>query len=408
MDIVVLANFCGDFANDAQKNRFVYLSNMFAKKNNVELITSDFNHGRKTHFSLIENDFPFRITMLNEFGYKKNISFRRFFSHMIWGMRVKKYLNERKHPDVIYAAVPSLLAAYFASTYAKKNKVRFILDIQDVWPEAFKMFFNIPLISNFCFFPLKYLSNRIYENANTICAVSKTFIEIAKENVITDIDFCDVYLGTDLLNFDSEVKKHKDSILKECLIDSKKSNDIWLGYCGSLTSSYDIICVLNALELIGNDSEYSHRIKFIIVGDGPKKSEFERFAEAKKVDAVFTGRLEYGKMAALLSFCDIMINPIVKNSAASIINKHADYVASGKPILNTQDSEEFCSLIVDYNMGINVKTSDSIDLASKMRYLIDNPSIRSEMGRNARRCAEELFDRSHTYPELLKIVERNV
>lgn len=36
-------------------------------------------------------------------------------------------------------------------------------------------------------------------------------------------------------------------------------------------------------------------IKFIVMGDGPLKSEFEDYAREKNVNAEFLGRLEYEK-----------------------------------------------------------------------------------------------------------------
>ena len=72
------------------------------------------------------------------------------------------------------------------------------------------------------------------------------------------------------------------------------------------------------------------------MGDGPLKEEFENYAEEKKVDCQFTGRLEYEKMVGLLCSCDIAVNPIKKGSAGSIINKVGDYAAAGLPVINTK------------------------------------------------------------------------
>ncbi len=35
--------------------------------------------------------------------------------------------------------MPSLDVAKVAAKYAKENNIRFIIDIQDLWPEAFRM-----------------------------------------------------------------------------------------------------------------------------------------------------------------------------------------------------------------------------------------------------------------------------
>ena len=99
-----------------------------------------------------------------------------------------------------------------------------------------------------------------------------------------------------------------------------------------------------------------------------------------------------------------MVNPITGSSAASIINKHGDYAASGLPVLNTQDSAEYRALVEEYQMGFNCKNGDAAELAEKLATLMASEPLRREMGKNARRCAEERFDRKTSYHALVKVI----
>lgn len=179
----------------------------------------------------------------------------------------------------------------------------------------------------------------------------------------------------------------------------KNTNEIWLAYCGTLGSSYDLTCVIDALAILKN-----LKLRFIVMGDGPKKAEFERYAKKKKVSTVFTGRLSYDSMCSLLSACDITVNPIANMAAQSIINKHADYAASGLPVVSTQENEEYRNLVEEYQMGFNCRNNDSDDLADKIKRLVGDDKLRVQMGGNARRCAEECFDRKVMY----KLLESQV
>ena len=167
---------------------------------------------------------------------------------------------------------------------------------------------------------------------------------------------------------------------------------LFRSYCGTLGSSYDLTCVIDALNIL-NDS----RVCFIVMGDGPRLEEFKTYAKEKRIRAEFVGRLQYNAMCSLLIACDITINPITHMAAQSIINKHADYAASGKPVVSTQESEEYRNLIDQYEMGFNCRNNDSVDIADKIRTLTDNKELRMRMGRNARKCAEERFDRAVAY-----------
>lgn len=392
MDIVIIADFCCQFEKELN-SRFLYLANLLSEDHTVEVITSDFNHEKKDYFKFLPKGFAFTITMLHEGKYKKNVCLSRFKAHFIWGKNVRQYLEKRKKPDIVYCAVPTLQASYEAAKYCQKNDIRFIVDIQDLWPEAFQMVFNIPIVSNVLFYPLKKIADKSYKNADAICAVSESYVKRALEVNKKISSGKAVFLGTELNKFDSNVKKNKIK---------KTKDELWLAYCGSLGDSYDIKGVIDALNIVRSRGESVPR--FIVMGSGEKELEFKNYAESKGIEAVFTGNLPYEKMCGLLCECDITVNPIVKGSAASIINKHGDYAASGLPVLNTQESEEYRKLVEQYQMGFNCENGNAKDLAEKMIKLIKDSDLRRIMGNNARKCAEEKFDRKNSYREIEKLI----
>ena len=122
------------------------------------------------------------------------------------------------------------------------------------------------------------------------------------------------------------------------------------------------------------------------------------------MNALFTGRLPYNEMCALLKSCDITVNPIKSSSAATIINKHGDYAASGLPVINTQESVEYRKLIDEYQMGFNCHNDDAEDIARKLKLLADDKELRIRMGAGSRRCAEERFDRKTSYKKLVRAI----
>jgi glycosyltransferase involved in cell wall biosynthesis len=390
-DIVIIANFCRDFS-ETDNGRFMYLCKKLSVDNKVEIITSDFRHSTKKRKKPLKHSWPFTITFLHEPGYDKNISFKRFYSHYMWGKEVEKYLKKRKKPDVIYSAVPSLTGPLKAAKFCEKNDVRFIIDIQDLWPEAFKLAFNVPVISDIIFAPFNAYVNGIYKRADEICAVSRTYAERAKSVNNKCSDTHVVFLGTELSTFDRYVRENPVE---------KPEDELWLGYCGTLGASYDITIAIDALAILNKRGIKTP--KFIVLGDGERKAEFEQHAKELSVECLFTGRLPYEEMCGVLASCDIAVNPIMHNAAQSIINKHGDFAASGIPVLNTQECKEYRDLIKEYKMGFNCKNGDAEGLADRLQCLIEDGHLRLKMGKNARRCANEKFDRKNSYLELLSL-----
>ncbi len=392
-DIIILADFCGPLDGTAN-SRFLYLAQMLSSNSKVEIVTSDFNHGSKNYFDYEIEEHSYPITMLHEGKYSKNVCLQRFYAHYIWGRNVKKYLEKRVKPDVIYCAIPTLTAAYEAAEYCIKNNVRFVIDVQDLWPEAFQMVFHVPVVSDIIFAPLKWMANKIYSSADEIIAVSNTYCQRANSVNKKVKNTHTVFLGTDLATFDMNAKKHHVE---------RSDNEIWLGYCGTLGHSYDLKCVMDAMVKLKEKGVLN--LKFVVIGDGPLKDEFERYAKESGVNVDFTGRLPYDEMCGRLTACDIAINCIAKGSAATIINKHADYAAAGIPVLNTQESKEYKELVEQYQMGFNCRNNDSDDLAEKIMMLISDSNLRMNFGKNARICAEEKFDRNITYKKMIQSVK---
>lgn len=398
MNILIIAHFL-QTPSEKGNSRFNYIANILGKddKLNVELITTNFSHKYKRHRN-IENEkidkLNYKLTMLEEPGYKKNVSLRRFYSHFVFSKNLKKYLqNINEKPDVIYCSVPSLDVAKEAARFAKKENIRFIIDVQDLWPEAFKMVFNIPIISDIIFYPLKNKANYIYKSADDIVAVSKTYVDRACKVNRQAKKKCVVFLGTDLEEFDSFRKENEKN----------KTNKIKLVYIGTLGHSYDIKCVIDSIEILKN--KYEKDVEFIIIGGGPLKEEFEQYNIEKKTDCKFLGRLPYAEMVSKLCLCDIAVNPIKGNSAASIINKVGDYAAAGLPVINTQESEEYRELVEKYDIGFNCENGNSEDIAKRINELIENRELMIIKGNNNRRLAEEKFNRKITYQKIINLIK---
>ncbi len=387
MDIVIISEFSESFSK-TDNDRFLYLARMLSEEHEVEIVTSVFRHSSKSRRTEPEDAWPFAITFLEEPGYPRNVCLQRFRSHYAWGRNVADYLRKRKKPDAVVCAVPSLTGPLKAGKYCEKNGIRFIVDVQDLWPEAFQMVVNIPGIRTALFAPFTWMANGIYRRADAVCAVSESYRERALRVNRKSRDGAAVFLGTELEVFDRSAAATPME---------RKPGEILMGYAGTLGTSYDLPVVFDAMRRLNRPE-----LRTVIVGDGPMTEEFRRQAEGLNV--TFTGRLPYERMCGVLAACDLVVNPIVGTSVATIINKHGDYAAAGKPVLNTQNSPEYRALVDEYRMGFNCRNHDAADLAEKLEMLIGDPGLRAEMGRNARRCAEEKFDRKKTYRALAKVI----
>lgn len=362
----------------------------------VELITSDFWHNQKKPKEVdpeMLRALPYRYTMLHEPSYSKNVSLKRFYAHKVLARNIAGYLAQRKKPDVVFAVTTSTAVAYVAARYARKNRIPFVIDVQDLWPEAFKMVIKPAKLADLIFAGETAKANYIYQTADAVVGVSQEYVDRALSVNKKVQQGVAVYLGTSLSRFDS---------LARLPFDKKPDSEFWVVYIGTLGTSYNINVISDAFTILKERGLTD--IKFKVLGNGPLMEQFQNYAAAKGIEVEFLGRLAYEEMVPYLVHCDVAVNPLIDTAPQSIINKVADYAAAGLPVVSTLRCQEYRHLLDRYNAGINCSNKNVAGIADAIEKLYRNPELRVEMGRNSRKAAEELFDRDKTYCEIAKMI----
>jgi glycosyltransferase involved in cell wall biosynthesis len=340
------------------------------------------------------------VRLVYEPGYSKNVSLARIRSHKVFGRSLSVSLNENGPFDLLYCAVPSTDAGLAALGYAQAHSIPLIIDIQDIWPEAFELIFNPPVAGGLAYGLMRRAIGRVYIGADAIVSVSQTYADVAAKyraagGAKPTADTAVVYLGTDLARFDSFAESTAD-------ID-KPEGELWVAYIGTLGHSYSIEVITDALAVLRGRG--AGNIVFKVMGDGPLMLRFKAHAEAAGIRADFTGRLPYPEMVAMLCRSDIAVNPINKGAAQSVINKVGDYAAAGLPVVSTQDNAEYRSLVSEYGIGYNCTPGDAEGVADAIEALAADKDMRSRMGAANRKLAEEHFDRAATYEAIYRLID---
>ena len=382
-------------------SRFTYIANILSEMGHrVTLVTSSFMHTEKNfrdrdHLSDLSNTLPYKLVIIAELGYTRNVGVDRIISHRHFAKQLASYLKLLvKKPDVIYCAYPMMGAAYAVGKFAKQQNIPFIIDIQDVWPESIKNTLKFPdPITDTLLYPLTWYANRIYQMADFVVGVSESYVERVHKVNQNAKSYLPVFIGTDLGYFDS------------CKVEEpqEKSDEFWITYVGTLSYSYDIETVIKAIASL-NQKGYTD-IVFKVLGDGPLKPKFQSLATELCANVEFKGYVPYEEMIPVLTHSDLAANAISRGAQQSITNKIGDYLASGLTVLNSSQNEEFKQIVTDRKIGYSYEPGDVERLAELIEMLYNNSDRRKMYGRNARRLAEEKFDRRTSYEEIYSVVE---
>ena len=366
----------------------------------VDLITTTFQHWEKRQRDVNQirrDQYKFRIRFIYEPGYRKNVDLLRIFSHKVAATKLKKLLEKTGDYDLIYAEIPPNNVALTAAEYAHKRGIPFIADVNDLWPEAMRMVIDVPVLSTLIFYPLQREAEKVYALASGVIGTSDEYRERPFQKRKRDIPKKTVYVGNELQVFDEGYEKNKDAVVKG-------EDEFWVSYAGTIGTSYDIRTMVLAAEELKKRGITN--IRFKIMGGGPMKEELEQLAETRKADNVeFVGYVPYDLMAAYLTKSDILVNSFVKKAPQSIVTKIGDYLAAGKPMINTCMSPEFRNKVKKDGFGVNIIPEDAGILADAVEALYQDPEKRQRMGKKARLIAEEQFDRPKSYKEILRMIE---
>jgi L-malate glycosyltransferase len=147
------------------------------------------------------------------------------------------------------------------------------------------------------------------------------------------------------------------------------------------------------------------QVKFVLIGDGEKRSEFESKVSELGLQPNFLFLGSRQNVPEILACCDMAILP---SQAEGFSNALLEYLATGLPTIAT-DVGGNTEVIENGVNGLLVKPNDPAALAHAVSSLLEDPHFASQLGAAARERVRRRFDFAHLtfdvdalYTELLQ------
>ncbi len=172
-------------------------------------------------------------------------------------------------------------------------------------------------------------------------------------------------------------------------------------YTGAMGRSNAVEDLVGAVKGTADDE----RIIWWFAGDGP---EADKLKDLSSVAVCFFGSLPKEELIELYLAADVnvvtfMHEPLFCENSP---NKFFDGIAAGLPAVFNR-STWLEPWLMEYDCGVICEGQEpGLKMAEAIRKWADSPDRRKQMGRNARRLAEEAFDRDQLAVKYLKIVEK--
>lgn len=167
-------------------------------------------------------------------------------------------------------------------------------------------------------------------------------------------------------------------------------------FVGRLSREKGILTLLKAVK--GLD------VPLRIVGEGPMKAEYETYVQENKInDVSFEG---YKSGENLRDFYKNAAFIVVSSEWYEVAGKVIlEAFACGKPVIAAEIGG-IPELVTNHETSLLFKPGEYQELREKIDYLLSNPSIITQMGKNARKKIEEEYNPEIHYQKLMDVYER--
>lgn len=309
-------------AEGFRRMRYSLMKDAFAAAGHrVVVFTSDYNHGTKARRKIGET--PPDVVLVPTLAYSTNVSLRRMLSHFLYARRFSRLARRLVAagkvpcPDVVIAASPTLSAASAAMALARRYGAKFVLDVQDAWPETFRRlapkglrWLLWPLL-----LPMGIAARRLYRRADLVTGVSVRYRALTGR-----VDYHLAYLG-----IEGAAAPRADAAA---------DGRLRLAYVGNFGSGYGLETVV---EAVARDQS----LTLDLAGTGGKEEVLRALvSRLGVVDRIrFHGYLGEGELREMLSRCDVGVVPMRNDSWVGLPNKLFDYLAAGLMVLSSLDGE---------------------------------------------------------------------
>jgi glycosyltransferase involved in cell wall biosynthesis len=169
-------------------------------------------------------------------------------------------------------------------------------------------------------------------------------------------------------------------------------------FVGRLSREKGILTLLQAVN--GLD------IKIKIVGDGPMKTEYENYARVQGINnAVFEGYKSGEELQNLFRNAAFVIFPseCFENAPMTIL----EAFAYGKPVIGSGIGG-IPEMVINNETGFIFKVGNYQELKEKIRHLLLNPFLMTEMGKKARKKVEEEYNAELHYGRLMGVYKKTL
>jgi glycosyltransferase involved in cell wall biosynthesis len=299
------------------------------------------------------------------------------------------------HVDVVLASSPTLFSAASAWYMARLRRVPFVLEVRDLWPEAFVeigVMREGPVVRT-----LTRLARFLYRRAARVVVVTEAFADRLAAQGIPRGKLAVISNGADTDLFSPAV----DGAAARVALGL--DGGFVVAYVGSHGLSHGLGAVLEA-------AARQPDVTYLLVGDGADRDHLVAERDRRGLGNVrMIPSVPKVDVPGLYAAADVCLVPLrdIPIFETFVPSKLFEALAAGRPVVGAVRGEALA--ILERSGGALIaEPEDGSSIAAAVDRLRADPKLRAELGRRGRAFVEQHFDRNALAARYLALLKEVV
>lgn len=284
-------------------------------------------------------------------------------------------------PDLIWVESPPLFIGLAARWLSRRWRRPYVFNVSDLWPESAV---QLGIIGPGPVARLaEALELSLYRHAAGVTGQTEDIVASVRRRA-PDVRVEHIGNGVDPTRFGPE---RADDAARELL--GREPGPIFL-YAGLLGYAQGLDQILDVASRLPADVP----VRFVLVGDGPRRRELEDRVAAEGLWRVrILPPVARDRVPALLAASDVAVVSLGPEIANAVPSKLYEGMAAGLPLLLIAEGEAV-RRVEEAEAGLAARPGDLEAIRAHVEALARDESLRRRLGAAGRRAAEGVYDRA--------------
>jgi len=300
-------------------------------------------------------------------------------------------------PEVIVATSPQLLVGISGWWLAKVNRIPFVFDVRDLWPESL-MAVGLAGKNTTLYRMLGRTAEFLYRRCDRLVVVTRAFRDYLIGNwgvPLEKISVVENGVETELFTPDG-----KDGIRRELGLGEK----FIVSYIGTLGMAHGLGTLLETARQFQTERP---DIAFLLVGEGAEKEKLCSLAGKQGLqNLIFLGEQRRARIPAIIRASDVCLVLLKKSEVFKTVipTKLLEFMSCGRPVIVAVDGQAR-EIVENAQAGLYVEPENAHALAFAIRKLHCEPALCHRFGDNGRLWVTKHLSRRHTAEKYLHVLK---